>query len=86
MHKAVGLVGVSTGPWGGVRMIESFLPVARELGLVVSKKDLLFPMVGDLFAEDGIIQNEKMYNERTQIFLNEIVWLSRALKRGREEN
>jgi NAD(P)H-dependent FMN reductase len=35
IHKAVGIVGVSAGPWGGTRVVESLLPVLRELGLVL---------------------------------------------------
>src|SRR3954471_13427646 len=34
IHKAVGVCGVSAGPFGGARMIQSLLPVLRELGLV----------------------------------------------------
>jgi NAD(P)H-dependent FMN reductase len=34
IHKAAGIVGVSAGPFGGVRAIQDFLPVIRELGLV----------------------------------------------------
>ena len=34
IHKAVGLVGVSAGPFAGIRVIQSLLPVMRELGLV----------------------------------------------------
>ena len=36
IHKAVGLVGVSTGPWGGTRVVESMVPMVRELGLAVT--------------------------------------------------
>ena len=34
IHKAVGIVGVSAGPFGGTRGIQDLLPVMRELGLV----------------------------------------------------
>lgn len=34
IHKAVGIVGVSAGPFGGTRGIQNLLPVMRELGLV----------------------------------------------------
>src|SRR5690606_2407400 len=45
VHKAVGLVGVSSGPWGGTRVIEACLPMVRELGLAVSFRDLHFPRI-----------------------------------------
>jgi NAD(P)H-dependent FMN reductase len=40
-RKAVGLCGVSSGPWGGSRGIQSLLPVMRELGLLTSSIDYL---------------------------------------------
>jgi NAD(P)H-dependent FMN reductase len=33
IHKAVGICGVSAGPFGGAGVIEGLLPVMRELGL-----------------------------------------------------
>ncbi len=32
IHKAVALVGVSAGAWGGTRVIEAMVPMVRELG------------------------------------------------------
>lgn len=32
IHKAVGVVGVSAGPFGGTRVIQNMLPVMRETG------------------------------------------------------
>src|ERR1700704_6675727 len=42
IHKAVGVCGVSAGPFGGARMIQSLLPVLRELGLVTIFSDVYF--------------------------------------------
>jgi NAD(P)H-dependent FMN reductase len=42
IHKAVGVCGVSAGPFGGARMIQSLLPVLRELGLVTIFWDVYF--------------------------------------------
>src|SRR5262245_7228625 len=42
VHKAVGIVGVSGGPFGGTRVIENLLPVMRELGLVTIFWDVNF--------------------------------------------
>ena len=49
VHKAVGVCGVSAGPFGGARMIESLLPVLRELGLVTIFWDVYFGTAGKLF-------------------------------------
>ena len=40
IHKAVGICGVSAGPFGGARVIENIAPVMRELGLVIIFEDL----------------------------------------------
>src|SRR5205823_7544247 len=45
IHKAVGIVGVSAGPFGGTRVIENLLPVMREIGLVTIFWDVNFSSV-----------------------------------------
>lgn len=79
-HKPVGIVTVSSGGWGGVRVAENLLPVARELGLVVSPVDLNFPKVKEVDFED-----ENLYG-RVDRFLNELMWLANTLKWGRENS
>lgn len=84
IHKAVAFAAVSAQVWGGVRVIEALLPTARELGLAVTFTDLHFPRVQTLFDEDGNLLDEKAYESRVKGFLDELVWMSRALKWGRE--
>ena len=83
VHKAVGLVGVSSGPWGGTRVIEACLPMVRELGLAVSFRDLHFPRIKDKFDADGEI-TDPAYEGRLAVFLDELTWLAGALRWGRE--
>jgi len=83
IHKAVAFVGVSAGVWGGTRVIEACVPMVRELGLVVTFSDLNFPQVQTKFDENGNLLDEA-YDKRVQGFLDEIVWMSRSLKWGRE--
>jgi NAD(P)H-dependent FMN reductase len=83
IHKAVGIVGVSAGPWGGTRVIEACLPMVRELGLAASFRDLHFPRVRDKFDENGEI-TDPAFNERGTGFLDELVWMAKALRWGRE--
>jgi NAD(P)H-dependent FMN reductase len=45
IHKSVAFAGVSAGPWGGTRVIEAMLPIARELGLTATFTDLNFVML-----------------------------------------
>jgi NAD(P)H-dependent FMN reductase len=82
IHKAVGLVGVSAGPWGGARVVESLVPVVRELGLAVTFTDLNFPTVQTKFDAEGNLL-DAAYEKRAGDFLDELVWMSRALKWGR---
>ena len=83
IHKAVAFVGVSAQVWGGTRVIEALVPTARELGLVVTFTDLNFPKVADKFDDDGQLLDDA-YNKRVQGFLDELVWMSRALKWRRQ--
>ena len=82
-HRAAGVVGVSGGSWGGVRAIEGIIPVLKALGLTISQRDLHFPNAGSAFNDDGSPADDK-YEELTKNFLDELAWLARALKWGRE--
>lgn len=82
-HKAVAFVGVSAGPWGGTRVIESMVPMVRELGLVVTFTDLNFPSIGSKFDENGEML-DPAYEKRVAGFLDELSWMARALRWGRE--
>lgn len=83
IHKAVALVGVSAGPWGGTRVIESMVPMVRELGLAVTFSDLNFPFVQKTFDDDGQIL-DPAFEQRAKDFLDEVVWLAQVLRWGRE--
>lgn len=83
IHKAVGFVGVSAGPWGGVRVIEAMVPMVRELGLAVTFTDLNFPFVQRTFDETGKLL-DAAFEQRAKDFLDELVWMARVLKWGRE--
>jgi NAD(P)H-dependent FMN reductase len=84
IHKAVAVCGVSAGPLGGARVIENLLPVFRELGLVATFNDVNFGKVRDAFDERGSLKDEK-YVGRLAKLLNELVWMSRVLRYGREK-
>lgn len=82
IHKAVAFVGVSAGPWGGTRVIESMVPMVRELGLAVTFTDLNFPKVQNVFDDQGKLL-DPAFEKRAQAFLDELLWMSRVLKWGR---
>lgn len=83
IHKAVAFVGVSAQVWGGTRVIESMVPMVRELGLAVTFTDLNFPRVHDKFDHDGKLLDES-YNDRAKAFLDELIWMATTLRWGRE--
>jgi NAD(P)H-dependent FMN reductase len=83
IHKAAGIVAVSAGPFGGTRVIQSFLPVLRELGLVSIFWDVNFGSVGQVFDERGQLL-EPAFVRRTAKFLDELVWMAKTLRYGRE--
>jgi len=83
IHKPVGICGVSAGPFGGTRVIENLLPVMRELGLVTIFWDINFSSVQNAFDEKGKL-TEEAYVRRTDKFINELIWMAKVLKYGRE--
>ena len=83
IHKAVALVGVSAGPWGGTRVIEACVPMVRELGLTVTFSDLNFPQAESKFDTNGNLL-DTAYEKRVQGFLDELIWMSTTLKWGRQ--
>jgi len=84
IHKAVGICGVSAGPFGGARMIESLIPVLRELGLVAIFWDVYFGTAGKLFDPATGKITDSAYVRRLEKFLNELVWMARTLRHARE--
>jgi NAD(P)H-dependent FMN reductase len=83
IHKAAGIVAVSAGSFGGTRVIQSFLPVLRELGLVSIFWDVNFGNVGKVFDESGRLLDQA-FVRRTEKFLDELVWMAKTLRYGRE--
>jgi NAD(P)H-dependent FMN reductase len=84
IHKAVGLVGVSAGPFAGIRVVQSLLPVMRELGLVTIFWDINIGQVGKVFADDGRLLDEA-FIRRSDRFIRELIWMSKVLRYGREQ-
>jgi NAD(P)H-dependent FMN reductase len=74
----------SAGPWGGTRVVENMLPVMRELGLVTIFWDGNFSNVGKAFDPKTGELAEPAYVRRLEKFFNELVWMAKVLRYGRE--
>jgi NAD(P)H-dependent FMN reductase len=83
IHKAAGIVGVSAGPFGGVRAIQDLLPVIRELGLVNIFWDVNFGNVANVFDESGKLLDQA-FIKRSDKFLDELMWMAKTLRHGRD--
>src|SRR3954466_2147327 len=83
IHKAVGIVGVSAGPWGGTRVIENLLPVVRELGMVNIFWDVNVANVQKVFDSNGALLDDA-YIRRIDKFLKELIWMAKTMRYGRE--
>ena len=84
MQKPAAIAGVSGGGFGGVRGIESLVPVLRELGLIVSSVDLIVPRVQDKFGDDGELLDSDLEDRASQA-VAELTWLAKALRSGRDQ-
>ena len=82
IHKAVGVVGVSAGIFGGARMIENLLPVLRELGLVTIFWDVNVNNARTRFDDSGELVDDSFL--AIGKFLDELVWMAETLRNGRE--
>jgi NAD(P)H-dependent FMN reductase len=82
IHKAVGVCGVSAGPFGGTRVIENLLPVLRELGLVTIFWDVNFSSVQKAFDAGGNL-TDTAYVRRLDKFFKELIWMAKVLRHGR---
>jgi NAD(P)H-dependent FMN reductase len=73
-YKAVGICGVSMGPFGGARVIEQLKPVLSELRLKIARESVFFSLAAELFGDNGI--KDKAYDGRVKTMLDEVVLLS----------
>ena len=82
IHKAVGVVGVSAGVFGGARAIQNLIPVLRELGLVTIYWDVNFTSVRRRFDDSGNLVDDSFL--ALDKFLDELLWMAETLRYGRE--
>jgi len=77
--KPLGICGVSSGPLGGARVVEQLRLVAVELRMQNMREALYFPMVQDIFEENGQVKDKEAWGRRAKKFFDE---LSARIARG----
>jgi NAD(P)H-dependent FMN reductase len=68
----VGLCGVSSGNFGGTRVVENLLPVLKELNMIPIHTVIYFSKIKELFDQNGKITDES-YNARMETFFDEML-------------
>jgi NAD(P)H-dependent FMN reductase len=81
-HKAAMMVGVSDGPFGGARGLESLLGVLKTMYLVVTKPDVNVSNCNKEIV-DGMFVNPTDWERRVRTAVDELLWLSTVMKEGR---
>lgn len=86
--RAAAIVAVSSGAYGGARVVTSIQPVLSELGLVHTNKPLLVQSVLELFGDSDEDKTKKVlenFEKALVSSIDELLWYADLLKRGREE-
>lgn len=80
--KPAVVCGVSSGGFGGARMVEHLYAVLITLKLAPINAPLYFSNIEQLFDKRGNI-TDKSYEERSKKMFEEILWYAKALKKAR---
>lgn len=85
-HKPVALAGVSSGMMGGSRAVQALLAPLRKVGMVPIVNDVYFQYSYELFSDEGVISEDKrdLYTKAVLKAYEELLWMTRTLKHGRE--
>ncbi len=70
--KPVAIVGVSSGPFGGTRMIESLTPVLRYFSMYVSGVELNVSNVQEEIVDEKF-KDPKKWEKRAEKMINELL-------------
>jgi len=77
--KPVGICGVSSGAWGGTRMVEQLRQVCLGLRMVPTSQAVHFPKIQELFDESGTLKGKSQHDQAKKL-LDEITRYAKALK------
>ena len=82
-RRPVGICAVSSGAWGGTRMVEQLRQVCLAFHMVPTGQAVHFPKVQELFDEAGLLKGRSQHGQAKRL-LEELIWYARALKTARE--
>lgn len=82
--KTVAMVGVSSGNFGGVRVIEHLQPIWNYLKMIFVPEPLSFSNIKDIFDENGTLKDQS-YQERAEKFVKKVEEYTRDVKKMRGE-
>ncbi len=78
--KPFGLVGVSSGPVGGARMIENLRSIIENFSAFALRETVMFGPIAKAFDEQGNLIDES-YNKKIDGLINGLVWWAEQVKK-----
>jgi NAD(P)H-dependent FMN reductase len=75
--KPVAIMGVSSGPIGGARMMEQLKPVLSAFQMMIINLAVYFANAGTLFDETGVLKDVAGWDKRIDGVINEVVAFTR---------
>ncbi len=83
-RRAVATCGVSTGVFGGARMMEHMHSLTHTMRLLQSPTDLYVPNAREVVMENDDFVVDAEFEKRADAFLDDLIWLAKTLRWGRE--
>lgn len=80
--KPVAVAGVSSGKFGGARMVGQLVQLLVKLGMIPLSAPLLFPMIEQLFTAEGKITDDS-YAKRVADIASQLAKLAATLNASR---
>jgi len=81
--KPVGICGVSSGAWGGTRMVEQLRLVCLALHMLPVGEAVYFPRVQELFDGEGRFTGRSQHGQAERL-LSELITSARGMRASRE--
>ena len=82
-RKPIGLVTVSSGPFGGIHALTQLQTVFIKVRAVLAPAYFPVQNVQTAFTEDGTPTDKAATDKRAAIFTKELLWLTEAVGKGK---